>query len=247
MGSRERLKLRERLRNSESLEEKWVILGYILKSLIRDKAKIIDGDMLYAGDFLNFYVDNENLSPFGEIVVDAYTQKYGLNYITKVLTVESSGNAFAELVANGFDKRKPMIAAKKEIPATLVGEELYSSKAESYTKREKKGEENNIFVKKSFIKPEDRVLIIDDFIAKGNATFALVDIIEQAGAKLAGIVALITKDFEGQEGYKILGGYIKKYNINHKNPASLNTLVRITDMSTTPENIKCGKSPLILN
>jgi len=72
-------------------------------------------------------------------------------------------------------------------------------------------------------------------------------IINQAHAKLAGIAALITKDYKGQEGYKILGEFVKEYNLNHKNKASLNTLVRITDMSTTIENIKYGKSPLRLN
>jgi len=244
MGLRERLELRERLRNSESPEEKWVILGYILKDLIRTKAKIKKGDMLDVTEFVNFRVDKK-LYPFGKIIADAYTKKYGLDYITNVLTVESSGNAFAVLVGKGFDES--MIAAKKTIPITVKDEKLYSSGAESYTKEKK----NKIVVKKSFIKPEDRILIVDDFIARGNATFALIDIINQAGAKLAGIVALITKDFKGQDGYKKLGEYVKEYNINHRKPgskpASLNTLVRITDMSTTPENIKYGKSPLILN
>ena len=229
----------------DELLKEWLILGNELQNLIRTKAKIKKGNMLDVTDFVNFQVDPRIYS-FGEITANAYIKRYGPDYITKVLTVESSGNIFAVLTAENF--YKPVIFARKTIPKTVKDEELYSSKAESYTKREKKGKKNNIFVKKSFIKPEDRVLIIDDFIAKGNATFALVDIIvNQAGAELAGIVALITKDFKGQEGYKILEGYIKKYNINHKNPASLNTLVRITDMSTTPENIKYGKSPLILN
>ena len=241
MGLRERLELRERLRNSESPEEKWVILSYILKDLIRTKAKIKKGNMLDVTEFVNFRVDKK-LYPFGRIIADAYTQKYGLDYITNVLTVESSGNAFAVLVGKGFDES--MIFARKTIPATVKDEELYSSEAESYTK----GEKYHIIVKKNFFKPEDRILIIDDFIARGNATFALLDIIiNQAGAELAGIAALITKDFEGQDGYKELKQYVKDYNIKHENKASLNTLVKIKDMSTTIENIKYGKSPLILN
>jgi len=230
----------ETLSYNELLKE-WLVLGNELQNLIRTKAKIKKGDILDVTDGVNLRVDKK-LYPFGEIIANAYIKKYWPDYITNVLTVESSGNAFAVLVGKGFDES--MIAAKKKIPLTLEDEELYSSKAESYTK----GKKYTIIVKKSFIKPEDRILIVDDFIARGNATFALLDIIEQAGAELAGIVALITKDFKGQEGYQKLKKYIKEYNINHKeNKASLNTLVRITDMSTTIENMKYGKSPLILN
>ena len=245
MGSGERSELRERLRNSGSPEDKWVVLGDILKSLIRDKARIVKKDMLYVGEFLNFCVDNKNLGSFGEIVAKAYTEKYEENYITKVLTVHTSGTAFAQLVANGFDNsKKSMIAAKKEIPATINVKDLYSSESESYTM----GEKNNIFVKKSFFKPGDRIFIVDDIIANGNVISAVLDIIEQADVKLAGIAALITKNYKGQEGYPKLEEYIKKYNINHKgNEASLNTVLEIIDMSTTIENIKYGKSPLILN
>ena len=237
--------LRERLRNSESSEEKWLILGNEVQKLIINEGRIKEGNILDVTSCVNLRV-NPMFRFFGEIISEAYTKKYGPDYITNVLTVESSGNIFAG--NTGFEFYKYTILAKKKIPKTLEGEKLYSSEAESYTQ----GEKYHIIVKKSFIKPEDRILIVDDFIARGNATFALLDIIiNQAHAKLAGIAALITKDFEGQEGYKILGEYIKKYNIDHKKlgskPASLNTLVRITDMSTTIENIKYGKSPLILN
>ena len=219
----------ETLSYNELLEE-WLVLGNELQNLIRTNAKIKKGDMLDVTAFVNFQVDPK-LYTFGKIIADAYTQKYGQEYVTEILTVESSGNAFAMLVAEKF--YKPMIFARKTIPATVNDEKLYSAEAESYTQ----GEKHTIIVKKSFIKPEDRILIIDDFIARGNATFALVDIIEQAKAELAGIVAIITKDFEGQRGYKELKKYINDYNINHENKASVNTLVRITDMSTTPEDI----------
>ena len=230
----------ETLSYNELLKE-WLILGNALQKLIRKKAKIKKGNMLDVTEFLNFKVDKK-LYPFGKIIANAYLKKYGPDYITNVLTVESSGNAFAVLVGEGFDES--MIASKKKIPATLTGEELYSSKAESYTK----GKKYTIRVKKSFIKPEDKILIVDDFIARGNATFALLDIIiNQAGAELAGIVALITKDFEGQDGYKELKKYIRDYNITHKNKASLNSLVRIRKMETDPKKIKFYKSPLELN
>lgn len=229
----------ENLSYNELLKE-WLVLGNVLQNLIRTKAKIKEGNMLDVSEFLNFRVDPK-LYPFGKIIANAYTKKYGPGYITNVLTVESSGNSFATLVGEGFDE--PMIAAKKTIPATVQDEERYSSEAESYTK----GENYTMIVKKSFFKPGDRIIIIDDFIARGEATFALIDIIEQARAKLVGIVALITKDYKGQEGYPKLGKYINYYNLNHKNKASLNTLVKIIDMSTTIENIKYCESPLILN
>jgi len=229
----------ETLSYNELLKE-WLVLGNVLQELIRTKAKIRKGNMLDVTDGVNFRV-NKELYSFGKIIADAYTQKYGRDYVTEILTVESSGNAFAVLVGLGF--YKSMVFARKTIPKTVKDKELYSSEAESYTK----GEKNKIFVKKSFIKPEDRILIVDDFIARGNATFALIDMINQAGAELGGIAALITKDFEGQEGYQKLKKYINNYNIKHENKASLNTLVRIIDMSTTIENIEYGECPLILN
>jgi len=232
--------LSERLRNSGSPEEKWLILGNEAQKLIRKKGKIKKESILDVTDFVNFRV-HKKLYPFGKIIANAHIKKYGPNYVTNILTVESSGNAFAVLVGEGF--YESMIFARKTIPITVKDEELYSSEAESYTK----GKKNKIVIKKSFIKPEDRVLIIDDFIARGNATFALLDIINQAGAELAGIVALITKDYKGQEGYQKLKKYIDDYNTDHENKASLNSLVRIKGMSTTPENIKFYKSPLILN
>lgn len=240
MGLKERSELRERLRNSESSEEKWVILGNEVQKLIRDEGKVKEGNILDVTSCVNLRV-NPMFRFFGEIVSEAYTKKYGPDYITNVLTVKSSGNVFAG--NTGFEFYKYTIIGQKEIPKTLEGEELYSSEAESYTK----GDKYNIIITKSFIKASDRILIVDDFIAKGSATFALIDIIiNQAGAELAGIAALITKDFKGQDGYKKLGEYVKEYNINHKNKASLNTLVRITKMSP-PKNIEYGESPLILN
>ena len=240
MGSRERLKLRERLRNSKSPEDKWLILGNEAQKLIRKEGKIKEGNMLDVTSCVNLRV-NPMFRFYGEILSEAYNEKYGQDYITNVLTVESSGNIFAG--NTGFEFYKYTILGQKKIPKTLEGEELYSSEAESYTG----GEKYNIIITKSFIKASDRILIVDDFIATGSATSALLDIINQAGAELAGIATLITKDFKGQEGYKELKQYINDYNINHKNKASLNTLVRIIDMSTTPENIKYGKSPLILD
>ena len=233
--------LRERLRNSESPEEKWLILGNEAQKLIRKEGKIKEGNMLHVTSCVNLRV-NPMFRFFGEILSEAYTEKYGPDYITNVLTVKSSGNVFAG--NTGFELYKYTIIGQKEIPATLRGEKLYSSEAESYTG----GEKYNIIIPKSFIKESDRILIVDDFIATGSATFALLDIIiNQAGAELAGIVAIITKDFKGQEGYQKLKKYINDYNINNKNKASLNTLVKIIYMSTAIENIKYCKSPLILN
>jgi len=241
MGSRERSELRERLRNSESTEDKWLILGNEVQKLIRKEAKIKEGNMLDVTSFVNLRV-NPMFRFFGEILSEAYTKKYGPDYITNVLTVKSSGNIFAG--NTGFELYKYTIIGQKGIPKILEGEELYSSEAESYTG----GEKYNIIIPKSFIEEGDIIFIADDFIATGSSTFALLEmIINQAHAKLAGIAALITKDYKGQEGYKILGEFVKEYNLNHKNKASLNTLVRITDMSTTIENIKYGKSPLRLN
>ena len=108
----------ETLSYNELLKE-WLVLGNKLQKLIRTKAKIKKGNILDVTDFVNFRVDKK-LYPFGKIIANAYIKKYGPDYITNVLTVESSGNAFAVLVGEGF--YESMVFARKTIPVTVDDE-----------------------------------------------------------------------------------------------------------------------------
>ena len=110
--------------------------------------------------------------------------------ITRVLTVESSGIALA--VAAGIALHVPSVFAKKHRSANMP-KEVYTASVYSYTHKET----YEIAVAKEYIKREDRVLIVDDFLANGNAVHGLMRILEEAGAELVGCAFAIEKGFQG--------------------------------------------------
>ena len=122
--------------------------------------------------------------------------------ITKVLTVEASGIAFATAVA--MELGVPMVFAKKHPSANVSGEQ-YSAAVYSYTHKQT----YNVAVTKDYLSAADRVLITDDFLAGGNALKGLIDIANQAGAEVVGCCAEIEKGFQGggdelrAKGYKV--------------------------------------------
>ena len=122
--------------------------------------------------------------------------------ITKVLTVEASGIAFATAVA--LELGVPMVFAKKHPSANVSGEQYYAP-VYSFTHKTT----YTIAVSREYLKREDKVLIADDFLANGNALKGLISIVDQAGAKVAGCCAEIEKGFQGggdelrKKGYKV--------------------------------------------
>src|SRR5690606_4037440 len=115
--------------------------------------------------------------------------------ITKILTLESSG--IAPAMMTGLVLGVPAVFARKRKSLTLV-DHMYTASVHSFTKNET----NDISVSKDFLKKEDVVLVMDDFLANGHGALGLLDIVEQAGAKLAGIGIVIEKGF--QPGGKLL-------------------------------------------
>ena len=109
-----------------------------------------------------------------------------LEKITKILTVEASGIAIAAIVAQYFDV--PVVFAKKTLTINLDGS-MYTTKIESFTHKRT----YDVIVSRKYLGPEDRVLVIDDFLANGCAVTGLIDIIEEAGASLAGVGIIIEK------------------------------------------------------
>lgn len=159
----------------KSLEEKILCEGTVL-----------DGGVLKVGSFLNQQIDTKFLGEMGEEIARLYSDCE----ITKILTVEASGIAIA--AAAGLSIGVPMVFAKKSKTVNVSGE-TYCAKVYSFTHKV----ENTILVPKSYISPEDKILIVDDFLAMGEAFEGLISICEQAGASVVGCTAAVEKGFQG--------------------------------------------------
>ena len=112
--------------------------------------------------------------------------------INKILTIEASGIGVACVAAMNFDPIVPVVFAKKHSTKN-ISPDLYLSRTESYTH----GRCFDVVVAKEYLKEQDRVLIIDDFLAKGNAMNALIDLCHQAGATVVGVGIVIEKTYQG--------------------------------------------------
>lgn len=141
--------------------------------------------VLKVDGFLNHQMDidlfNEMGAEFKRLFADAP--------INKILTIEASGIGIAAIVAQHFGV--PVVFAKKSQSINLDGD-VYSTRIQSFTH----GKVFNVIVSKKFIGPDDRVLIIDDFLANGCALEGLIDIVESAGATVEGIGIAIEKGFQ---------------------------------------------------
>ncbi len=157
-----------------------------LEQRILAEGQILPGEVLKVGGFLNQQIDTGLVKEMGEEIAGLYA----CNNVTKVLTIESSGIAIA--YAAGVALGVPVVFAKKHSTTNLSGKVL-SSKVFSYTHQQT----YDIVVSADYITRDDTVLIVDDFLAKGNALNGLIEIVGQAGAKLAGCAIAIEKGFQG--------------------------------------------------
>ncbi|WP_332633906.1 xanthine phosphoribosyltransferase [Halalkalibacter flavus] len=169
-----------------------------LKQAIRERGNVLSSEVLKVDTFLNHQVDVELMGAVGE----EFARLFKDDGVTKVLTIESSGIAPSFMAASNLNT--PLIFARKKKSLTM-NENVYVSQVYSFTKRET----NDITVSKDFIQAEDTVLIIDDFLANGQAALGLIDIVKQAGAKVAGLGIVIEKSFQDgrkrleEDGYRI--------------------------------------------
>ena len=170
----------------------------MLKQRIISDGVILGTDILKVDRFLNHQVD-----PFllREIAIEI-KNRYKNTDITKVLTVEASGIAIAAFAA--LELGVPFVFAKK-YNARNLDSDVYEEEVFSFTKQKT----FTIRVSKNYIGKEDKVLIVDDFLAKGGALNGLIGITEQAGAKVAGCAIVIEKTFQGggdeirSKGYRV--------------------------------------------
>lgn len=155
------------------------------KRIIKD-GKVFSGNVLKVDSFLNHQIDVELLDKMGEEIKSLFKD---IN-VTKVLTIEASGIGVGCLVAKHFNC--PLLFAKKSKTLNIKGD-VYTSKVESFTHQCT----YDIIVSKDFLNENDTVLIVDDFLAKGNALIGLIDIVNQSGASLAGCAIAIEKGYQG--------------------------------------------------
>ncbi len=163
----------------------------LLEEAIREKGTVLPGNVLKVDAFLNHQIDPALMQKLGAKFAEHFTSKG----ITKIVTIESSG--IAPAVFAGLALGVPVVFARKKKSVTLK-DNLYSASVYSYTKQET----SDISVSKSFLTSDDTILIIDDFLANGQAALGLLEIAEEAQAAVAGIGIVIEKSF--QQGRKLL-------------------------------------------
>lgn len=157
-----------------------------LESKITAEGKVLSSDVLKVGSFLNQQIDTDFMFEMGAEIA----RLFGEEKITKVLTIEASGIALA--MAAAFYLHVPVVFAKKSATSNLSGD-VYKAKVHSFT-------HNCDFearVPTDYLSEADTVLIVDDFLAEGNALEGLSSIVEQSGARLAGAAIAIEKGFQG--------------------------------------------------
>lgn len=163
----------------------------ILEDRIQQDGTVLPGNVLKVDNFLNHQIDPQLMDQMGE----EFAREFKDAGITKVLTVESSG--IAPAVMAGLHLQVPVIFARKHKSLTLT-DNLFTAKVYSYTKQVN----NDISIDKRFLDKDDRVLIVDDFLANGQAVQGLFDIAKAAEITVAGVGVVIEKRF--QKGHQMV-------------------------------------------
>ena len=157
----------------------------LLEDRIRKDGVVWGTEVLKVDSFLNHQIDVELLNEIGKELF----RLYGDCNVTKILTIEASGIGIACVVAQHF--HVPVVFAKKNKTKNIAGD-VYTAQVESFTH----GRVYDIMVSKDFLHPEDRVLLIDDFLANGSALQGLIHLVRDAGATLIGAGICIEKAFQ---------------------------------------------------
>ena len=158
----------------------------LLIDRIRAEGKVLPGDIIKVDGFLNHRVDTRLMVE----LADEFAKYFPIDKVNMVLTAEASGIALATICAQRYGV--PLLFAKKAKSDNIDGG-LYQSDVFSYTYKKKV----TYIISQEWLHPQDHVLIIDDFMAKGNAMQGLVDLVNAAGAVLEGIGVAVEKGFQG--------------------------------------------------
>ena len=159
-------------------------MNFLEERILRDGI-VKEGNVLKVDSFLNHQMDISLFEQMGE----EFKKRFAGKEINKIVTIEASGIGIACVVAKYFNV--PLVFAKKSKSINIEGD-MYVAEVESFTHKCK----NQVIVSKKFLSPEDKVLIIDDFLANGCALQGLISIITEAGASVEGIGIAIEKGFQ---------------------------------------------------
>ena len=157
----------------------------LLEERILKDGQVFPGNILKVDSFLNHQIDVNLLCEMGKEIKRLYADA-GIN---KILTIEASGIAIASIAAQYFDC--PVLFAKKTKTKNIANS-VYKTQVRSFTH----GTEYDVILSKDFLGEKDNVLIVDDFLAEGNALLGLIDLCDQAGAKVSGCAIAIEKGFQ---------------------------------------------------
>ena len=169
-----------------------------LEEKILSDAIIKPGNILKIDNFLNHQID---IGIIRKIATEL-KRRFGDLEVNKILTIEASGIAIATMLGHLYDV--PVVFAKKSETANST-DNKYVSQAYSFTHKQM----NKVFVSKPYLHPTDRVLIVDDFLADGQASHALIDLVHQAGGEVVGIGIAVEKGQQNggrwlrEEGYRL--------------------------------------------
>ena len=172
-------------------------MNYLEEKILREGV-IRPGNILKIDNFLNHQIQIDVM----RFIAQEFKTRFAGTEITKILTIEASGIAIATMLGNSLDV--PVVFAKKS--ETLnSSDDKYVSQAYSFTHKK----QNKVFVSAPYLSASDHVLIVDDFLAEGEAVHALIDITRQAGATIAGIGIAVEKGHQNggrklrEEGYHL--------------------------------------------
>ncbi len=159
-------------------------MNFLEERIVKDGI-VKEGNVLKVDSFLNHQMDIRLFEQIGA----EFKRRFEGKDITKILTIEASGIGIACIVARYFDV--PVVFAKKSQSINIEGD-VYVAEVESFTHKRT----NQVIVSKKYLSPEDKILIIDDFLANGCALQGLISIINAAGAAVEGIGIVIEKGFQ---------------------------------------------------
>ena len=160
----------------------------LLKDKIKKEGRVTEDNILMVDSFLNHQMDVEFFNEVGKEFKDRFKN----DQIDKILTIESTGIGLGIITAQYFDNVPVVFGKKIERLPRNKREEVFNSEVYSFTKKTI----DNVVVDKKFIKPGEKILIVDDFLANACAVFGLIDVVKQAGAEVVGVGIVIEKGFQ---------------------------------------------------
>lgn len=188
-------------------------MNFLEERIVKDGI-VKEGNVLKVDSFLNHQMDIRLFEQIGA----EFKRRFEGKDITKILTIEASGIGIACIAARYFDV--PVVFAKKSQSINIEGD-VYVAEVESFTHKRT----NQVIVSKKYLSPEDKILIIDDFLANGCALQGLISIINAAGAAVEGIGIVIEKGFQmGGHTIRNLGYHLESLAIVDSMDAATGTI-----------------------